>query len=139
MQEVKGPDGKTYSVKYTHIRAYESVHPGKFDQNRRISSRGGTTIAEVYDGDLLLTTGYADCHASDNYNKRIGRDIARGRALKKLADEQATSKEWLDKHISGLREAADVLDAGNSGSTIRMLSGILAAQPFTSRIFGDVS
>ena len=31
------------------------------------------------------------------------------------------------------------LDAGNSGSTIRMLSGILAAQPFRSRLFGDES
>jgi 3-phosphoshikimate 1-carboxyvinyltransferase len=32
-----------------------------------------------------------------------------------------------------------MLDAGNSGSTIRMLSGILAAQKFTSRIGGDES
>jgi len=32
-----------------------------------------------------------------------------------------------------------MLDAGNSGSTIRMLSGILAAQEFTSRIGGDES
>ena len=32
-----------------------------------------------------------------------------------------------------------MLDAGNSGSTIRMLSGILAAQDFTSRIGGDES
>jgi 3-phosphoshikimate 1-carboxyvinyltransferase len=38
-----------------------------------------------------------------------------------------------------LREPAGQLDAGNSGSTIRMLSGILAAQPFTSRIAGDDS
>jgi 3-phosphoshikimate 1-carboxyvinyltransferase len=38
-----------------------------------------------------------------------------------------------------LREAAGQLDAGNSGSTIRMLSGILAAQPFDSRIGGDES
>ncbi len=38
-----------------------------------------------------------------------------------------------------LREPASDLDAGNSGSTIRMLSGILAAQPFTSRIGGDES
>jgi 3-phosphoshikimate 1-carboxyvinyltransferase len=38
-----------------------------------------------------------------------------------------------------LCEPADQLDAGNSGSTIRMLSGILAAQPFTSRIAGDES
>src|SRR5262249_27804323 len=38
-----------------------------------------------------------------------------------------------------LREPVAQLDAGNSGSTIRMLSGILAAQPFTSRIGGDES
>src|SRR5215831_1945341 len=42
-------------------------------------------------------------------------------------------------HGGALREPAAQLDAGNSGSTIRMLSGILAAQPFTSRIGGDES
>ena len=31
------------------------------------------------------------------------------------------------------------LDAGNSGSTIRMLSGFLAGQSFTSRLIGDES
>ncbi len=31
------------------------------------------------------------------------------------------------------------LDCGNSGSTIRMLSGILAGQPFTSEMIGDES
>jgi 3-phosphoshikimate 1-carboxyvinyltransferase len=41
--------------------------------------------------------------------------------------------------LDGLTEPAQMLDAGNSGSTIRMLSGILAAQPFTSRIGGDQS
>jgi 3-phosphoshikimate 1-carboxyvinyltransferase len=41
--------------------------------------------------------------------------------------------------LHGLREPAAMLDAGNSGSTIRMLSGILAAQPFLSRIGGDES
>src|SRR5262245_33068246 len=38
-----------------------------------------------------------------------------------------------------LHAPAEQLDAGNSGSTIRMLSGILAAQPFNSRIAGDES
>jgi 3-phosphoshikimate 1-carboxyvinyltransferase len=41
--------------------------------------------------------------------------------------------------LEGLTEPAAMLDAGNSGSTIRMLSGILAAQPFVSRIGGDES
>ena len=43
------------------------------------------------------------------------------------------------KGADGLSAAAGTLDAGNSGSTIRMLSGILAAQPFTTRITGDES
>ncbi|MGD1091135.1 MAG: 3-phosphoshikimate 1-carboxyvinyltransferase [Bryobacteraceae bacterium] len=38
-----------------------------------------------------------------------------------------------------LRQPDADLDAGNSGSTIRMLSGILAAQRFESRIGGDES
>jgi 3-phosphoshikimate 1-carboxyvinyltransferase len=42
-------------------------------------------------------------------------------------------------HGGELREPAGPLDAGNSGSTIRMLSGILAAQPFTTSIGGDES
>src|ERR1700733_1609251 len=41
--------------------------------------------------------------------------------------------------LDGLREPSAALDAGNSGSTIRMLSGILAAQPFVSTIGGDES
>ena len=42
-------------------------------------------------------------------------------------------------HGGSLREPAGQLDAGNSGSTIRMLSGTLAGQPFISRIAGDES
>ncbi len=43
------------------------------------------------------------------------------------------------KGIAGLTAPAATLDAGNSGSTIRMLSGILAAQPFTTHVTGDES
>ncbi|HEU5317873.1 MAG TPA: 3-phosphoshikimate 1-carboxyvinyltransferase [Chloroflexota bacterium] len=39
----------------------------------------------------------------------------------------------------GLCEPADVLDAGNSGTTARLLTGILAAQPFLSVLTGDAS
>ena len=41
--------------------------------------------------------------------------------------------------IHSLAAPAAALDAGNSGSTIRMLSGILAAQPFDTLITGDES
>jgi 3-phosphoshikimate 1-carboxyvinyltransferase len=43
------------------------------------------------------------------------------------------------KGVSGLTVPVATLDAGNSGSTIRMLSGILAAQPFATTLTGDES
>jgi 3-phosphoshikimate 1-carboxyvinyltransferase len=39
----------------------------------------------------------------------------------------------------GLQEPADILDAGNSGTSMRLLSGLLAAQPFCSVLTGDSS
>ena len=38
-----------------------------------------------------------------------------------------------------LKAPTETLDCGNSGSTMRMLSGILAGQPFTSELCGDDS
>ena len=39
----------------------------------------------------------------------------------------------------GLRAPTAPLDAGNSGSTIRMLAGVLAGRPFTTVVDGDAS
>lgn len=39
----------------------------------------------------------------------------------------------------GLGPAPETLDAGNSGTTMRLLAGILAARPFESTITGDAS
>ncbi len=41
--------------------------------------------------------------------------------------------------IRGLQEPQGILDAGNSGTTLRLLLGILAAQPFFSVLAGDAS
>lgn len=41
--------------------------------------------------------------------------------------------------LRGLVEASDVLDCANSGTTMRLLSGILAGQPFYSVLTGDES
>ena len=41
--------------------------------------------------------------------------------------------------MNGLRAPQKILDAGNSGTTIRLLSGVLAAQNFTATITGDES
>ncbi len=52
-----------------------------------------------------------------------------------------TEDDAIEVHGAGprLRTPAEVLDCGNSGSTMRMLSGILAGQLFTSELRGDES
>lgn len=41
--------------------------------------------------------------------------------------------------LDGLRAPAGPLDCGNSGTTARLLSGLLAGQPFSSTLVGDAS
>jgi len=41
--------------------------------------------------------------------------------------------------FDGLRSPEGVLDCGNSGTTMRLLAGILAARPFTATLDGDAS
>ena len=43
------------------------------------------------------------------------------------------------KGLRGLKEASHTLNVGNSGTTTRLISGILAAQPFSSALSGDES
>lgn len=41
--------------------------------------------------------------------------------------------------LRGLQEAGDVIDCGNSGTTARLLLGVLATQPFWTMLTGDAS
>ena len=62
--------------------------------------------------------------------------------LRKLGIEIDITKEFVrvvGKGLDGLKAPKRALDAGNSGSTIRLLSGVLAGQIFTSTITGDKS
>jgi len=88
-------------------------------------------IASIAEGPTHIrnySTG-ADCHSTLGCVRALGIEI----------EGQGTEFTIHGKGLDGLREPAADLDAGNSGSTIRMLSGILAAQPFRTRIFGDES
>ena len=88
-------------------------------------------IAAVAEGETRIhnySTG-ADCHSTLGCVRALGIEV----------EGSGTEFAIRGKGLDGLRRPADDLDAGNSGSTIRMLSGILAAQPFQSGIFGDES
>ncbi len=43
------------------------------------------------------------------------------------------------KGLKGLKEPDNIIDCGNSGTTMRLLSGVLAGQPFTTTLTGDSS
>ena len=43
------------------------------------------------------------------------------------------------KGLHGLQEPDNVIDVGNSGTTIRLISGILAGQDFNTVLTGDAS
>ncbi len=51
----------------------------------------------------------------------------------------ATSLRVRGRGLGGLRAAKNDLDAGNSGTTMRLLAGVLAGHPFSSRFTGDAS
>ncbi len=43
------------------------------------------------------------------------------------------------KGLKGLKEPKDTIDCGNSGTTMRLLCGVLAGQPFPTTLTGDLS
>ena len=61
------------------------------------------------------------------------------RALGCTVDRDEKNAVIIDGLGPRLRAPATALDCGNSGSTMRMLSGIVAAQAFTSEMVGDES
>ncbi len=73
----------------------------------------------------------ADCRSTLNCIKALGINV------EEREDRLIIHGRGLNGFSASVGGVA--LDAGNSGSTIRMLSGLLAAQPFTSEIDGDHS
>jgi 3-phosphoshikimate 1-carboxyvinyltransferase len=99
--------------------------------DKSISHRYGM-LASIAEGTTKIhnySTG-ADCHSTLRCMSGLGISV----------EELPQNEVHIHgQGLYGLKEPAEMLDAGNSGSTIRMLSGILAAQPFVCRIAGDES
>jgi len=104
--------------------------PVRLPGDKSISHRYAM-LAAIADGTTRLenfSTG-ADCHSTLTCLQALGVTV--------LDVEQHVT------NITGLgpelRAPSVLLDCGNSGSTMRMLSGILAGQPFKSELTGDES
>jgi 3-phosphoshikimate 1-carboxyvinyltransferase len=71
----------------------------------------------------------ADCQSTLTCLRGLGVDIGRSGNVVTIEG----------RGLRQFRSPAAPLDAGNSGTTMRMMAGILAAQPFTSAMIGDES
>lgn len=68
----------------------------------------------------------------------MGGDQERGEAQGDPSAAGGTVRVW-GEGFAGLEEPGDVLDAGNSGTTMRLLAGVLAACDFFTVLSGDAS
>ena len=78
-------------------------------------AEGVTTISGFLAGE--------DCLATMNAMRQLGVSIT----------HQQTDVQVQGVGLHGLHATAEILDVGNSGTSMRLLSGILAGQHFTSR------
>jgi 3-phosphoshikimate 1-carboxyvinyltransferase len=75
-----------------------------------------------------------------NAFRLMGVDIERDSADETTLESLPSSAKQIvinGKGLNGLREPMDIIDCGNSGTTMRLLSGVLAGQPFRSILTGD--
>lgn len=71
----------------------------------------------------------ADCLSTISCFKKLGIDIK----------VEGTDVTVNGKGLHGLTAPSETLDVGNSGTTLRLMSGLLSAQPFPCHITGDSS
>ncbi len=70
----------------------------------------------------------ADCHSTLKILQQLGCEV-----------KFHTDMDLTINAKNALKAPNSDLDCGNSGTTMRMMSGILAGQPFNSTLFGDAS
>ena len=112
--------------------AGEIVAPGDKSVSHRAVmlnsiAEGQATVRNFSPGD--------DCTSTMGIMRALGVNIERETASENAGDTLVVRGSG----ANGLREADDVLDAGNSGTTMRLMSGILAGRDFKSTMTGDQS
>jgi len=92
---------------------------------------GETTVQGLLEGEDVLCTAAA--------LRALGAEVAHEPGHESGPESGGGTWRIRGFGVGGGREPADVLELGNSGTAARLLSGILASQPFTSFMTGDAS
>lgn len=82
----------------------------------------------------------ADCLSTVSCMRALGAEIEIHGSIEGASEgEPVVTLTVRGVGSKGFIEPGDVLDAGNSGTTMRLISGVLAAQPFLTILTGDNS
>lgn len=92
-------------------------------------------LGSIAEGETVIHNflNSADCIATAECFREMGIDI------EPRVKGQESSVHIIGKGLYGLKKPEKILDVGNSGTTMRLLSGILAGQDFDTTITGDSS
>lgn len=98
--------------------------------DKSISHRYAMLAALAEGGSELRNfSAAADCHSTLGCMRALGADVKIAKDTVRITGRGAR----------GLTSSWRALDAGNSGTTMRLLTGILAGQEFTTKLTGDGS
>ena len=115
----------------------ETIQPAKY-LNGAVELPGDKSISHRYamlaalaegTSELRHFSAAADCHSTLDCMSALGADV-------RVAKD---SVRITGRGPHGLKTSWRALDAGNSGTTMRLLAGILAGQNFSSKLTGDDS
>ena len=114
-----------------------TIHPAK-QVTGGVEPPGDKSISHRYAMIAALAEGAselrhfaaaADCHSTLDCMKALGAEVKLDKDTVRITGHG----------LRGLKGSRRALDAGNSGTTMRLLAGILAGQEFASKLTGDAS
>lgn len=118
-------------MKKETIRAVQALTGSLLLPGDKSMSHRYAMLAALADGtsELRHFSAARDCHSTLGCVKALGAEVSVDGTTVKIAGHG----------LRGLKPNRKVLDAENSGTTIRLMSGILSGQDFTTKITGDAS
>lgn len=104
-------------------------------------SHRAALIAALAEGRTEITnySSSADCASTLETLRALGVSIERDGSTVRVEGSSVNGRQRVDGVRLRFQQSSVPLDCGNSGTTMRLLAGVLAAQPFTSTLIGDES
>src|SRR5438034_740758 len=131
LSDTKTRRAKIFCVKKEIIQPAKHLTGGLDLPGDKSVSHRYAMLAALAEGtsELRHFSAAADCHSTLACISALGAEVKTDKDTVRVTG----------RGLRGLKSSWRALDAGNSGTTMRLLSGILAGQKFSSKLTGDDS